>query len=222
MNEDFEFLSLFVEDAMNGVDVVRRYPAYYQKLLGNPNLRQAFLDIIQLMEDDLNQVMESLPEPTRGNLKFLFDTSKSVTEAGLLKGWQTDWIRSIQQLQDIFSPPQLAYRSSSGLIDEDKFVILSDDFKLTDLRYTIAIECALIEYPQTGLSTQLNIGISSDKEMIQSGISLKATLKWGNYRESVIFEQAGRILLPSIPLEMIFDSSLERITSDLLLTIEAN
>src|ERR1051325_4389457 len=69
--EDEEMLSLIVEEANQGIDISKRYPSFYQKLLNNPDLRQAFLDILDSIEDEDSE----LPIPWAGgrdvDLSFL-------------------------------------------------------------------------------------------------------------------------------------------------------
>jgi hypothetical protein len=45
--EDGEWLSIVAEDALEGVDIGSRYPAFFQKLITNSSLRQSFLDELE-------------------------------------------------------------------------------------------------------------------------------------------------------------------------------
>jgi hypothetical protein len=47
---DLEMLSLVVNDALHGVDIQKRYPAFYQRLTEEPGLRDAFLEIFEMAE----------------------------------------------------------------------------------------------------------------------------------------------------------------------------
>lgn len=215
LSEDFEFLSLFIEEAMNGVDVARRYSDYYQKLLTNRDLRRSFLDIIQLMEDDLLHALETLPEPVRGNLQFLLEEN----QAG--RSWQFNWRRSMEQLQEIFAPPQLAYRAAPELGSGEEIRVLQDAFTIDDkLKYSITISCTLSEIIENGLDIFINVGISSKNEIIHSSRPIEITLSWGNYKETAIITKDGRHPLPTIPLNFIFDNSIEHVTSAVELTID--
>lgn len=215
LNEDFEFLSLFIEEALNGVDVARRYSNYYQKLLTNRDLRRSFLDIIQLMEDDLLHTLETLSEPVRGNLQFLLEEKQIETS------WQFKWQRSLEQLQEIFSPPQLAYRAASDLGSGEEIRVFQDEFIIDDnLRYSINISCVLSELIENGLDIFLNIGISTKNKIVHSSRPIEITLNWGNYKETALITKDGRHPLPTIPLNFIFDNSIEHVTSALELTID--
>jgi hypothetical protein len=49
-DEDFDLLALIVEEAARGVDIPERYPAYWAKMKRNAELREAFLDCLELLE----------------------------------------------------------------------------------------------------------------------------------------------------------------------------
>lgn len=214
---DLEFLSLFIEDAQHGVDVSRRYPGFYQKLIIDPELRQAFLDILHLMDEDINQALDSIPLPARANLEFLL-IDKTPVSRSMEKGWKIHWIRTQQELQAIFSPPKLAYRNSTDFLSGEEFIIFQDNFSIDNFQYSISIVCALGEDMEAGLMTRMNIGITPEGSL--SLPPLRTILEWGQYKETTIISGEGRIALPPITLAKILDSDLENIISDLELTIE--
>jgi len=214
---DLEFLSLFIEEARHGVDVSRRYPGFYQKLMVDPELRQAFLDILELMDEDANQTLASPPLPTRANLGFLLKDQPAAFQS-MGKNWKIHWMRTRQELQAIFFPPQLAYRHGTDFLSDEEFVVFRDDFDIGDFQYSVSIVCALGEDLEAGLLTQMNVGITPEGS--SSHPPLKTMLEWGHYKESVIITGVGRIALPPIALAKILDPDLGNIISDLELTIE--
>lgn len=64
-------LSLVVNDALEGVDIARRYPAFYRLLLADPRLRWAFLEALEIREKEEDGELESLPDPLDVDLAFL-------------------------------------------------------------------------------------------------------------------------------------------------------
>lgn len=46
VDEDYQWVSKVVEDSMKGVDIGAYYPAFFQKLLANEELRQSFLQVL--------------------------------------------------------------------------------------------------------------------------------------------------------------------------------
>ena len=69
-----DMLSLIVSGALSGEDISRRYPAFYRKLLGNAELRQAFLDAIESVEAEHAGQLLPLPEGAKAGLDFLKST----------------------------------------------------------------------------------------------------------------------------------------------------
>lgn len=45
-DEDNEWLLIVARDSLRGLDIGSNYPAFFQKLITNPKLRQAFMDEI--------------------------------------------------------------------------------------------------------------------------------------------------------------------------------
>jgi len=45
-DDDNEWLLIVARDALRGLDIGANYPAFFQKLITNPKLRQAFMDEI--------------------------------------------------------------------------------------------------------------------------------------------------------------------------------
>jgi hypothetical protein len=70
-------LSIMVNDALIGIDVMKKYPAFYSRMLVDAELRTAFLDTLELLE--LSQVGR-FPEysgPDIINLDFMHQVSAS-------------------------------------------------------------------------------------------------------------------------------------------------
>ncbi len=218
---EHEMLSLIVDEAIKGVDIARRYPAYYHKLIENPDLRQAFLDVLQSMADEDDQIPSRLPLSNSINLEFLMDQSPSPARDALQEGWQTSWNRTIRQLQDIFSPPQLAYRADPGQHNEYLFILLREEFSIGKSSYMASLECSLAENPEEGLTALLNFAIMQEPQAQQT-LSIQATLQWGAYHETLAVTKEGKTLFPNIPLDLIYDNSLENINSGLSLTLQSH
>lgn len=44
---DFEWIPQVIQDCLTGIDIGHRYPAFFQKLLVDPDLRKAFLQKLE-------------------------------------------------------------------------------------------------------------------------------------------------------------------------------
>jgi hypothetical protein len=48
---DFELLLLVVDEAARGVDIARRFPAFWAKMMANAELHETFEDALELLAD---------------------------------------------------------------------------------------------------------------------------------------------------------------------------
>ena len=107
-----DMLSIVVNDALNGVDIAKRYPTFFNRLLHDEELRESFIDAIETVERG-----QELPTSLAVNIDFLSALSlKPSFEVVDKESWKIQWKRTIEQLQAIFSPAELAYRSVPGLV----------------------------------------------------------------------------------------------------------
>jgi hypothetical protein len=60
---DLDLLSIVVEEALRGVDISKRYPGFWGRLIANAELRQAFLESLELLEESREGRLRPLPTP---------------------------------------------------------------------------------------------------------------------------------------------------------------
>jgi hypothetical protein len=65
-DDDFDLLALMVDEALRGVDVPQRYPAFWRKMMAEAELYEAFLDYLQLREAD----RAGRPRPWTARIRF--------------------------------------------------------------------------------------------------------------------------------------------------------
>ncbi|MFZ0547291.1 MAG: hypothetical protein WAM60_17735 [Candidatus Promineifilaceae bacterium] len=66
-------LSLIINDALDGVDISRHYPVYFERLLNDSVLREAFLDTLEILELTRAGKLEPLPGEPSNDLSFLYE-----------------------------------------------------------------------------------------------------------------------------------------------------
>ncbi len=81
--EDEEMLSLIIEAVNQGIDISKRYPTFYQKLLNHSDLRQAFLDVLDSLEEEEQDLRIPWAEGTDTDLSFLSEQSSQPVIARL-------------------------------------------------------------------------------------------------------------------------------------------
>lgn len=219
--EEDEMLSLMVDETLKGVDLKTRYPAFYQKLLKNPALRQAFMDILESLESEKSGQMKPIPAGGRSSLAFLHkrDVQPSIEKIDE-NHWQITWQRTVEQLRSIFFPPELAYRSDPELFDDSWFILLREDVDLGGSVYSALLECGVSKETEDALSPLLSLAATFETPRLPSEAAVYATLHWGTYHEKRQVTEDGRVKFPDIPFTLTFDQQNQSIISELDLTLE--
>ena len=71
MKDDMDMFPLIVGEAYKGTDIAVRFPSLYKRLLRSAELREAFLDALDMLESEANGEIPSLPQELDVNLAFL-------------------------------------------------------------------------------------------------------------------------------------------------------
>lgn len=200
--EDGEMLSLVINDALEGVDITRRYPTFYRRLLANAHLRQIFLDAMEALQKD--EALDPLPEGASMDLSFLAPEEKATPDAQPpIEQLRVTLTRTRQQLRDLFAPPPAAVPMRSALAGmEDEYVTL--------LRSDVATEEGKLEVilegrrPATADALYPVVLLILPEEVALQR-SLEVTLQWGSYRETESLDQRGRASFPPLALDAILD-----------------
>jgi hypothetical protein len=220
---DSEMLSLVVSDVLDGTDISIRYPAFYRKILNNGDLRQAFMDAIDSMEEQKQREVVDLPLTVRPSLAFLSHPRQSQLPTIIRLGadrWRSIWRQSIEELQSIFSPPELAYRSDPSLYEDPWITVLRAETEIDGAVYAFMLECSPAEESDDALAVSFNIAVTMESPVGVSQTSLEATLQWGLYNETIAISEEGRTRFPDIPLIAILDEGQQNFIADLSLALE--
>jgi len=216
-----DMLSLIVSGTLQEEDIASRYPAFYQKLLQNADLRQAFLDALESVEAERAGELLPLPETPRTDLSFLSHQDfEPVIEKLERQNWRATWKRSFEQIQAVFSPPKLAYRADPSLLEDPWFTLLREEVALAASTYAVALECTVSGDRDRALSAFLNLAVTVESSTEQTPFPLRAHLQWGRYAGSIQISQEGRTRFPDIPLDAIYDPSKRQIQAGLSLVLE--
>lgn len=218
---DYEMLSLIIDDALKGVDISVRYPTFYRKLLNNADLRQAFVDALEAIEKDKQNVPVVLPLGAEPVLDFLSSQSLRPTVVKSEKNkWHIIWQQTIEQLQSIFSPPELAYRSDPSQFEDPWLTLLRGETDVAGSLYTVLLECSLAKGTEESITLFLNIAVTFETTTSLPQIPIYATLQWGSYTETLAITEEGRIKFPNISLSAILDEQRRNVKAELSLTLE--
>ncbi len=217
--DDEEMLDLIVSDALNGVDITVQYPAFYRKLLADIELRQIFLETLDLLEKSQTEGLTPLPEAPSEDLSFLktavpphptMSQSSSST-------WQATW----QMLNDylttcFFRPMMPVYRSSTeSWLEEQTNILLQTELQVDKTVFTVLLEAiSQVEHPG-----MLALSLSVTSFVEQELPLLEAFIKWGDYQATAVLNNYGQVSFPPLAIEHVVDETGQAISSDLLLTL---
>jgi hypothetical protein len=206
-DEDYDMLSIVVNDALSGIDVMKKYPNFYARILANGELRTAFLETLELLEQSRSGELVDYSGPEKIDLRFLQQLmSKPTIIKSLQDKWVLTWQRSIEQLQNMFYIASLRegeiYRSDSNLYEENYINILHSQVELDEQDLEIRLDALQSFTTPENLELMLVVfapeGFDSQFEV---------TVAWGAYRERAAVDQYGLAKLPSLKTELVFSRS---------------
>lgn len=215
-----DMLSLVISEALNGVDISIRYPEMYRKILNNGDLRQAFIDALGSVEEEQSESL-AIPLPEKPALTFLSRQEQlpMIIKFGADK-WRTVWRQSVEQLQALFSPPELAYRSDPSLYEDPWITLLRGEADVDGSVYTVMLECSPAEETDDALAVAFNLAVTLETNVALPQAPLEATLQWGLYNQTIAIAEEGRTKFPDLPLTAILDEELQNVKAELSLTLE--
>lgn len=202
--EDMEILSLVINDALEGVDITRRYPTFYRRLLADPHLRQIFLDAMESLERSEAGELEPLPEAADIDLSFLASEEREETSPpSPAEQLRIILTRTRDQLRELFAPPPAAIpvRSAMTGMEDDYITLLRSNVLSAQGEFEVILEG---QRPATANALQLTVMLVPQEE-VMGGPELQATLEWGTYQETAPLDRRGRATFPPLPLDIILD-----------------
>lgn len=215
---DDEMLSLIVHEARAGVDIATQYAAFYQKMLTNPRLYQAFLDALDVLEIDNSQAPAVLPQPVSRDLSFL---QKSTSRPPLIQQseqgkWRLTWQLLQEQLSHLLFPaPEPGYWRATPLLEDESIILLHEEVIVDSRTLELLLEAIRpVEQPEI-LRLQVLVAATDDQLP-----SLVASVTWGRYAATAVLDAYGRAHFPPLSLDAILDVSGQLKSGDLQLTLE--
>lgn len=217
--EDADMLSLVINDALDGVDISRRYPNFYRRLLADLDLRQAFLDALAILEPEDLSDWEAFPKSPVIKMGFLEEEVQQPLVEVAKEGWRIIWQRSVLQLEQILGVSSeadtgLAWRGArANALEEESLPLLRDSALIGEQQVEVFLEATRPPGPGRQLEPTV-IVISAEVEQ-----PLQAILRWGSYEATAAVGPDGFAHLPVLPLAAIFDETGLRALSLEIMTV---
>ena len=218
-------LDFLVSEAFKGVDITRRYPKLYRQMLADPDLQEAFLDALEMLEDE--RAGRLLPVPAeRGTVPaeppghaILFPIIEQLAAGA----WRAVWQCTCDQVQAIFFPPEpgMAFRREDSLMEDIWLPLIRGQAQIGGTEVNVLLAATQeIEFPNT-LQPKASIAFNPNPAPgDQPPPALHASLQWGDYRATVPVDDLGQAVFPAVPLSDILDETGKHVTAGLDLTLE--
>ena len=201
---DDETFTFALGDALEGVDISRRYPNFYRQLLADPVLRRQFIEAIEILIADTEGTLEPLPESIDIDLSFLGKEQSTVAGGDAPSRWRLMWQRTARQLEEtlgaFLSPPELALRSS-GAFPEDDYLTLLDEVREVGGQ-EVALLLGATRYLANPDVLHLSLIVSVDQA---PSAPLHAEIRWGRFETALTVGASGVAEPPPVPLAAIVD-----------------
>jgi hypothetical protein len=208
-----ESLDLVVDQALSGIDIRKRFPAFYKKLLGNKSLRQQFIDAITLIAG--GKETNSDPHLQKASLDFSF-LKKNQPH---FSSWPIFITQEKEQLMNIFFPVKVVYRDGGTIGSSLVYTLLRKDFALGPTTYTVVLESSLADGEEEVFHAALSL--TAIEAGPKSAFPVQASLRWGDYSSELLLNEEGKHPLPDIPLSAVFTADLDQVKSDLFLSLNS-
>jgi hypothetical protein len=202
--EDLEMLSIVVNDALAGIDIMKKYPAFYARMLVDEELRTAFLDTLELLEESED---DELPEEVKSE-SFDLEIIKKVMSRPIIIEAAKDklklvWRRSAEQLQAMLYintlKPQELLRSGVYLPEGGHINILHSQVEIDGQELDIRLEASHALNNPGYLN--LMIAMIAPEQFTRR---FEATIAWGSYRESAVINLFGIAKFPPLRTDQVF------------------
>jgi hypothetical protein len=218
-DEDNDMLSIVVNDALIGIDVMKKYPGFYARMLADKELRTAFLDTLELLEEGRAGKLPDYSDSGNFNLDFLQDfMPRPAIKKFNKNNWQLIWQRTVSQLQILFNmaslQPNEDFRSGSEFLDEDHVNILNSHMEIDEKEVEVRLDLLRTVNEQGNLS--LILTCYGTKEQSQR---FEATVVWGDYCHTSAVNNKGLAKFPPLKAAQLFTPA-GKVSDDFELRLE--
>ena len=218
--EEEEMLSLIIDQVQKGADLAERFPSFHQALTNNPALLTAFLDILELVDVDPTTLDGFVP-PSKNALAFLQESrASSSIEVHSPSNWKIELKQTLENLQKVFSPAELAYRDLLSIFESKWFTLLREEIKFDHSNLEVVLDATISDKKEDSLEVLLHVIAYPLTEDITDPEAVSASLSWGKYHHASKLVLDSHHHFPLIAFEKILDSAFKNITADLTLIIQ--
>ncbi len=230
-HEDSDMLAVMIGEAMNGVDIAARYPRFFRRLLVDAELRAAFLDGLQALEEGRLPVADVLPRAPNRDLSFLKRAPAVGAATGAASDYLARWTRAAHDLVSLLSfvlpsplnpftmgEPAPVYRSEDDSLQDVAVTLLQGRVAGNGVEVNVTLEGARTAAQPDELQLTLWVLTVYEERQFPADLALVARIDWGDYRQEVEIGAEGSYPLPPRNVEQLANQ-VEDIGEELAITI---
>lgn len=221
--EDEVILAQLMSAAFHGLDIQRRFPRSFRRLLVDPALRAAFLEGLEALEED---AATALPFPASRDLSFLRSLRREpVPQPPDSSGaWKTRWSRSAEEVARLFSflsfRPTPALREAAGFLEDETVTLLRGKLSSKGMELDVTLEATRPASQPDELHLSLWVLAANERAALRDdSYALAAAVAWGSYEVAVKITGDGHYKLPSRDIAGVLDD-IEKSTDALTITVQ--
>lgn len=222
-DEEELMLAHLISAALEGVDIPRQYPQWFQRLVADPALRAAFLDALDILDEAPSL---TLPLPPSRDLSFLDRLNRvaPLEQTDASGPWQVRWRRSAEEIAGLFSflsqSPLPALREAAGFLEDETVTLLRGKVSARGMELDVTLEATRPAEQPDELRLSLWVLAASEHTALPAEESaLVATVTWGSYEAHVTITGDGHFALPPRAIAHVVDEA-NRSAGDLTVTIQ--
>lgn len=186
-------------------------PAGLARLLADPQLRAAFLDGLQIREQEPSA---ALPGPASGDVSFLASVQRKPSRevAADSGAWKMQWRRPAEEIAGLFSflafSPIPTLREAAGFLEDETVTLLRGKVSSRGMELDVTLEATRPAAQPDELQLSLWV-LASNQSAARRGedYTLLATVTWGSYEAQVTITNDGHYPLPPRAIASVVDDS---------------
>ncbi|MCB2160697.1 hypothetical protein KQH40_01280 [bacterium] len=218
-----EMLSFVIDQVLAGNDLDQVLSQILDSETNIASVKQTIQEIIDLYEPD-QSLMEGFVAPSNTAMSFLrLDEEPKVNEPVPFSApkWRIEIHQTLENLQKLFTPRQLAYRDPLDVFGSEWFTLFRKQVLIENKAVEVALNAKVSDIEAENLEVILYAFLIQKSEINSPPDFLTATLTWGGYKQEISLDLNATNPFPPIKFSSFLDNNFENVNADLTMTIQS-